>query len=223
MAAILFGSIGSLAETSELQRRAFNQAFEAHGLDWHWEREQYRKLLVYSGGQQRIAAFAQGRHVDAQAIHETKSLIFQELLTELGALPRAGVLETIRGAQKESLLLALVSATSPENITQLITALHPHIRAIDFTVIVDGSRLKHRKPAPDAYLYALKQLNLTAHDCIAIEDNGDGLTSAQSAGIGCVAFPGENTMDHDFSAALQVTDVLRFDEIKAMIPARRPL
>lgn len=219
MAAILFGSIGSIAETSELQRQAFNQAFKAHRLDWHWEREQYRKLLVYSGGQQRIAAYAQGRHIDAQAIHETKSLIFQELLTEMGALPRAGVLETIRGAQREGLLLALVSATSPENITQLITALHPHIHASDFAVIVDGSRLKHPKPAPDAYLYALQQLDLTANDCVAIEDNGDGLAAALSAGVGCVAFPGENTLDHDFSAALQVTDVLRFDRLKASIPA----
>ena len=223
MAAILFGSIGSIAETSELQRRAFNLAFKAHGLDWHWEREQYRKLLIYSGGQQRIAAYAKGRNVDAHAIHETKSLIFQELLTELGALPRAGVLETIHSAQQEGLSLALVSATSPQNIAQLIAALHPHIHANDFAVIVDGSRLKHLKPAPDAYLYALEQLDLTANDCVAIEDNGDGLAAARSAGIGCVAFPGENTRDHDFSAALQITDVLRFNEIKALIPARRSL
>jgi hypothetical protein len=34
MSAILFGSISTLADTSELQRRAFNEAFSAHGLDW---------------------------------------------------------------------------------------------------------------------------------------------------------------------------------------------
>ena len=38
MSAILFGSISTLADTSELQRRAFNEAFEAHGLDWNWSR-----------------------------------------------------------------------------------------------------------------------------------------------------------------------------------------
>ncbi|MFT7179418.1 MAG: phosphoglycolate phosphatase-like HAD superfamily hydrolase, partial [Oceanospirillaceae bacterium] len=37
--AILFGSIGTLVETSELQRRAFNQAFSEAGLDWNWSEE----------------------------------------------------------------------------------------------------------------------------------------------------------------------------------------
>jgi hypothetical protein len=33
MTTVLFDSIGSLADTSELQREAFNEAFRAHGLD----------------------------------------------------------------------------------------------------------------------------------------------------------------------------------------------
>tara|TARA_B110000503_G_scaffold47893_1_gene77939 strand:+ start:1294 stop:1407 length:114 start_codon:yes stop_codon:yes gene_type:complete len=32
--AVFFGSIGTLVETSDLQRRAFNQAFAEAGLDW---------------------------------------------------------------------------------------------------------------------------------------------------------------------------------------------
>jgi len=52
--AILFGSIGTLVDTSGLQRKAFNQAFESHRLGWHWNREQYINMLEESGGQQRI-------------------------------------------------------------------------------------------------------------------------------------------------------------------------
>ena len=33
--AILFGSIGTIVETSELQRKSFNQAFFEAGLDWN--------------------------------------------------------------------------------------------------------------------------------------------------------------------------------------------
>ena len=40
MSAILFGSISTLADTSEMQRAAFNEAFRAHGLDWSWSREE---------------------------------------------------------------------------------------------------------------------------------------------------------------------------------------
>ena len=50
MPAVLFGSIGALADTSELQREAFNEAFDAHGLDWNWSRDEYRALLA---GQRR--------------------------------------------------------------------------------------------------------------------------------------------------------------------------
>ena len=35
--AVLFGSIGTLAETSDLQRDAFNEAFKISGLDWFWD------------------------------------------------------------------------------------------------------------------------------------------------------------------------------------------
>ena len=35
--AILFGSIGTLAETSDLQRNAFNEAFKISGLNWFWD------------------------------------------------------------------------------------------------------------------------------------------------------------------------------------------
>ena len=36
MKAILFGSIGTLVETSEIQRKRYNLAFEKVGVDWYW-------------------------------------------------------------------------------------------------------------------------------------------------------------------------------------------
>ena len=65
--AILFGSIGTLIETSELQRNAFNQAFSENGLDWNWNPAQYQDLLKKSGGRQRIEDFAarEGIEVDS--------------------------------------------------------------------------------------------------------------------------------------------------------------
>ena len=47
MSAVLFGSIGSVVETSEVQRAAFNEAFQKHGLDWQWTRDEYQALLVH--------------------------------------------------------------------------------------------------------------------------------------------------------------------------------
>ena len=47
---LLFGSIGTIIETSELQRESFNEAFKEAGLDWYWDQEDYRLLLKQSGG-----------------------------------------------------------------------------------------------------------------------------------------------------------------------------
>jgi Predicted phosphatase/phosphohexomutase len=44
--AILFDVDGTLAETEELHRRAFNETFAALGVDWFWDREEYRELLT---------------------------------------------------------------------------------------------------------------------------------------------------------------------------------
>ena len=69
MSALLLGSISVLADTSELQREAFNQAFAEHGLDWEWSRKECRNLLTSNGGRDRVAEYAGGRDetVDAEA------------------------------------------------------------------------------------------------------------------------------------------------------------
>lgn len=44
LSALLFGSISTIADTSERQRHAFNEAFAEHGLDWQWDRDEYLKV-----------------------------------------------------------------------------------------------------------------------------------------------------------------------------------
>ena len=56
--ALLFGSIGTIVETSEIQRKSFNSAFKIAGLKWNWTKEIYKKLLIKSGGEKRILRYA---------------------------------------------------------------------------------------------------------------------------------------------------------------------
>lgn len=215
MSAILFGSIGTIADTSELQRQAFNQAFVAHGLDWQWHRADYLKMLEKSGGQNRIADYARslGQTVDAEAIHRSKSEIFQKSLTESRILPRPGVVETIQQAKKAGVKLAWVTTTSQNNVSQLLKALDPAVQASDFDLIIDITQVKYSKPDQDAYRFALEKLAERSDSCIAIEDNVDGIEAAISAGLECVAFPGENTIHHDFAKAKLLVDHVDFEEL----------
>ncbi|MEQ3554412.1 HAD-IA family hydrolase [Pseudonocardia nematodicida] len=210
MSAILFGSISTLADTSELQRDAFNRAFEKHGLDWHWDRDTYLGMLESSGGADRIATQAErtGEDVDAAAVHATKSELFRQSLPGAGIGPRPGVLETIRAAKTDGVRLALVTTTSRDNVDALLTALAPDLDRDDFALVVDTSVVDTPKPDPAAYRYALDALGESPDACVAVEDNLGGVAAAVGAALRVVAFPNANTAGHDFAAATERVDRL---------------
>lgn len=209
MTAILFGSISTLADTSEIQRDAFNTAFAEHGLDWTWDQEEYAGLLDSNGGRDRVAAYAddRGEDVDADAVHATKSRIYQQALRLAAVAPREGVVETIRAAKEQGLKLGLVTTTSADNLAALGDALSDTVDFADFDVVVDQSKVSQRKPDAEAYSYALEQLGVDASDAVAIEDNQGGVESAKAAGVAVVAFPNGNTETHDFGDTRRVESV----------------
>lgn len=219
MPALLFGSISTLADTSELQRRAFNEAFVAHDLDWDWCREDYVAMLGSSGGRQRIADYASGREedVDADAVHTTKSKIFQKLLFDEDITARPGVVETIERAKQRGYRLGLVTTTSAANVTALLSALRGQVDGDTFDLVVDSSAVDSAKPNPAVYLFALDKLGEEPAHVLAVEDNVGGLQSAVAAGLRCIAFPNENTVDGDFSAAVEKVDALDADRVTALV------
>lgn len=219
MTAIFFGSIGTIADTSELQRQAFNQAFALHNLNWNWSKEEYMTLLEKSGGSERIEDYAKsmGQSVDAKAVHRSKSEIFQESLRSDRLDPRPGVVEVIQEAKRKGLKLAWVTTTSKQNVESIIEALHKKIDANVFDLVVSSSEVKNSKPAQDAYDFALKELAQTPNDCIAIENNLDGLKAAKAAGLACVAFPDANTVDHNFESASLLVNHLDFEQLQEVL------
>lgn len=214
MPAALFGSISTVADTSELQRDAFNRAFEAHGLGWRWDRDQYRSMLVGSGGKNRIAEYARslGETVDAQAVHDTKSNLFQQSLTTVRLSPRPGVVDTIAAAKAQGWKVGLVTTTSHANIVALLESLAPAVQAGDFDVVVDADSVAEPKPAPDAYTFAVGSLSQQPGECVAVEDNLGGVRAARAAGVRCVAFPNENTVRHDFGDT-RVVEHVGFEDL----------
>lgn len=53
--ALLWDVDGTLAETEEAHRRAFNTVFRAAGLDWDWDPDLYRELLAVAGGKDTLS------------------------------------------------------------------------------------------------------------------------------------------------------------------------
>jgi len=55
--ALIFDVDGTLADTEEFHRRAFNDAFANFGLSWNWGQSVYADLLEVAGGRERLAHF----------------------------------------------------------------------------------------------------------------------------------------------------------------------
>ena len=201
MKAIIFGSIGTLVETSDIQRQSFNHAFKEIGLDWYWDKNNYKNLLKKSGGRNRVEYFANINQntVDSKKIRELKTQYFNRYLNSNIINPREGVLEVIKYAKLNNIKIGLASTTTIENIDAIFTTLKDKIKKTDFNFIGNNKLIKKVKPYPDIYLQALKKLSVKENECIAIEDSVESALSANKAKIECVAFPGLFHMDDDFS------------------------
>lgn len=208
--AILFGSIGTLVETSELQRRAFNQAFSEAGLDWTWNPDEYKIMLKKSGGRNRINEYATYREIEVNAheLHLKKTKIFDNMMKEEGISLRPGVANLIGYAIDNNVHLAFVTSTSDANVDAIFMALNGQLNRNDFNFIGNDKMVSKPKPDSEIYLKALSNLKLNAKDCLAIEDTEVSMRSAINANIKCIAFPGAMALDNDFSAALHISDDL---------------
>ena len=109
MKSILFGSIGVLTESSEIQRRAFNEAFKEFGLDWYWNVANYIKMLQKPGGLNRIADYSNYKlnKNDIKKIHDLKVKHFK-FLSKNKLKPRKGILEVIDFGLKNHIKIAIV-------------------------------------------------------------------------------------------------------------------
>ena len=205
--AIIFGSIGTVTETSDMQRRAFNRAFAEAGLGWDWDFKTYKDMVAGDGaivgGSDRIAAYAVGRGelLSSDAIdrlHTAKSAIFQKLMADEGLTPNAGVVAVIADARVKGLKIAFASTTSPDNIAAMFAATAPALTAAHFDLVLSGDDVTAIKPAPDIYLRALDRLGVAANEAIAIEDTATSMAAPLAAHIPTVIVPGMIARSQDF-------------------------
>lgn len=215
--ALLFDVDGTLADTErDGHRPAFNLAFKEAGLDWNWDEGLYGELLAVTGGKERIryyleafnTSFVKPDNFDAfvKGLHAAKTKFYMQLMAE-GKIPlRVGVERLINEARASGMRIAVVTTTTPENVTALFeNTLGPDAESW-FEVIAAGDIVPAKKPAPDIYNWALEQMNLTPADAIAFEDSSNGIKSSASAHLKTIITINEYTKEDDFTQAQLVLD-----------------
>ena len=192
MKAILFGSIGTLVETSEIQRNSFNLAFKEVGLDWYWNTATYCKLITEPGGVKRIKNYGENTLSDTEIekIHSLKEVFFSKLVPEKLYL-RPTVKEVLNYATNNEIKLGFITTTSQSNIELIRSGISKQIDLDMFDLITTTNDVSNPKPDPEIYHFAMQALKINSSDAIVIEDTPVNYQCAAAAGLKCVLFPGE--------------------------------
>lgn len=222
---------GTLADTEEFHRRAFNQAFADFGLDWHWSRAHYVDLLSISGGLERMRAYAQGlgsamRPVRDLAhfcrdLHRHKTALYRSMLASGGPQLRPGVRRLIDEARAAGLRLGLATSTARGNVRQLLDPLLPAGWEGWFEAIVTCDEVAEKKPSDAAYREALRLMGLPARHCVAVEDTVNGLRAALAAGLRTIVTTHYFTEMQAFPGASLVVDQLGEPEAGCRVTSSR--
>jgi HAD superfamily hydrolase (TIGR01509 family) len=218
--AIVFDVDGTLADTErDGHRLAFNAAFADAGLDWEWSVALYGELLRVTGGKERIREFL-AKHLPefeppsplddfVRDLHARKTEHYKCMMADGAIGLRPGVLRLLTEAREAGLRLAIATTTTPANVTALLAAAPVDGLEDWFEVIAAGDVVAEKKPAPDIFALALRQLDLPAGACVAVEDSRNGVRSALGAGLaGLLVTVSSYTTEEDFSGAALVVDGL---------------
>ncbi len=211
LSALLFDVDGTLADTEETHRQAFNAAFLDFNLPYEWSADQYEVLLRISGGKERLAHFFESlpaSHTERDrllanvtGLHRVKTERYAELVASGGAPLRPGIKRLLAEALAAGLRVGIASTTTSANVAALLDAelgANAHKR---FAVIACGDVVPAKKPAPDIYHLALSALGLGAGQAVAFEDSANGLAAAKAAGLFTVVTPTRWTASQDFGVA----------------------
>jgi len=212
--ALLFDVDGTLAETEEVHRQAFNAAFAGKGLPWHWSRDRYRELLKVSGGKERIRHFLSEDDPDRlaapdvdeliAALHRDKTRCYTDAVASGGIDLRPGVARLLGEAKAAGLKTAIVTTTSRANVDALLLSAFGSGRPEAFDAICCAEDAPVKKPAPDAYLWTLGVLGLEGSECVAIEDTANGVVAARAAGVPVLVTESLYSKGENFDGGLAV-------------------
>ena len=214
-AALLWDVDGTLAETErDGHRVAFNRAFAAMGLGWHWDADHYGRLLAVTGGRERLLhdmqtradapAQPQARDALARMVHALKNSTYAGLVAESGIPLRPGVHALLQAARAQGVAMGIATTTSHANVAALLGAALGSGWGAWFVACVCGEDVQAKKPDPEVYHRALQALPCPPGEVLAIEDSPAGVQAARAAGLAVVVTRSVYFADADVSGALAV-------------------
>jgi len=224
---------GTILETEDYHRRAYNVLFGELGLAQRWSKEDYSKRLATMGGEKFREVF---RWLDrpADEFEETQKELYARktklYVSLIGAdlnqqkLPmRPGVKRLLGNVLSEGIPLAIGSACVKWAALEVLHAAMGEEFVSSLATVCAGDDVNRKKPHPDIYLLAAEQCGEAPANCLVLEDTAHGLQAALKAGMTCVVTPSELALGDDFTGAhilaesLEVPARIEVETLKALV------
>jgi len=180
---IIFDMNGVITDDEEIHEVATQEVFNSIGINL--TSDIYRELCL---GRTDLASFKdlikyyKVRDQNMEELIASKSSKYQKLIQgNLKVYP--GVLTLIKKLYQKY-TLALTSSSTFEEVYSVVDQLN--IKKY-FQVIVTSKDVIHGKPDPEPYFLTVKKLKVKYENCLVLEDSENGVQSAISAGMKCIA------------------------------------
>ena len=195
--AVIFDMDGVLTNSEPLINAAAIEMFKEKGLV-----VQPDDFLPFVGaGEERyVGGVAEKYHfpLDTSAAKQrTYEIYFDLVPSQLEAF--SGVNDLVALCRQAE--LKVVVASSADKIKVAVNLQKIGLPLESWNAVVTGELVKHKKPAPDIFLYAAQSLGISPKECVVVEDAVNGIQAAKAAGMRCVAvaqtFPAERLQEAD--------------------------
>jgi HAD superfamily hydrolase (TIGR01509 family) len=218
MKALIFDCDGVLVDTEkDGHRAAFNMAFKERGWDFEWDVALYGELLKIAGGKERMKHYFNergwpdgtgDRDAMIKDLHKLKTGLYMKII-ESGELPlRPGVARLVDEAIADNMMIAVCSTSNERSVNMVVEKMLGPERKKKFNAILAGDVVSKKKPDPEIYDLAKKQLGLPADECVVVEDSRNGLLAAKGAQMKCIVTTSTYTVNEDFKEAELVVSEL---------------
>ncbi len=232
--AIIFDCDGVLMDSEALHFSSFKKSLAPLGQELTEDLYKERYLSMDDRG--AFAKFYEDAHkpLDGSLLKkliEKKSVVFNELAESEGILPFPAVPELVMAlSQRYPLAVATGSRRHEVEFLLETAGIRPH-----FEAVISADDVEKGKPNPESYLKALDALNasgkrstaIRAEECVVIEDSREGVASAHSAGMKCIAVASSYPSFELSGADLVVASIssLKVSQIEDLfhVPAPQPM
>ena len=175
----IFDLDGVITDTAEYHFRGWKRLADEEGLAFTREDNEHLRGIPRRASLMLILKDRLYSETQIVEMMERKNNYYLEFIKEISPrdlLPGAKeLLEEIRAAGLKN-ALGSASKNAPEVLDRL------GIRSL-FDAIADGHSVTRQKPAPDLFLHAANQLNLSPEECVVVEDAAAGIEAAKAGGF----------------------------------------